>query len=177
MFRDDFVWGAASSACQIEGRDAQDGAGKCVWDSFIQDGHIPDHSDARVPDDHMHRYPEEGLKKYAAYLPRITPEDMQLISQPLDFMGQNIYNGYPIRAGENGEPEFVNRTVGSPKTAANWPVTPQCLYWGVKFLYERYQLPLYITENGMSCHDVVPVDGRVHDPNRQDFLDRYLSAL
>ena len=60
MFRDDFVWGVASSAYQIEGRDAQDGAGKCIWDSFIQDGHIPDHSDARVADDHMHRYPEES---------------------------------------------------------------------------------------------------------------------
>ena len=29
----------------------------------------------------------------------------------------------------------------------------------------------------MSCHDVVSSDGRVHDPNRIHFLDRYLSAL
>ena len=39
-------------------------------------------------------YPEEGLKKFAPYLPEITQEDMELIYQPLDFMGQNIYNGY-----------------------------------------------------------------------------------
>lgn len=122
-------------------------------------------------------YPEEGMKKYAEYLPKITEEDMKLISQPLDFMGQNIYNGYMVRAGEDGEPEFVGRKAGHPKTAANWPVTPEALYWGVRFLSERYQLPLYITENGMSCHDVVSEDGRVHDPNRIDFLDRYLSAL
>lgn len=51
------------------------------------------------------------------------------------------------------------------------------LLLGVKFLYERYKLPVYITENGMSCHDVVSYDGQVHDPNRIDFLDRYLSAL
>ena len=37
------------------------------------------------------KYPEEGLKKFAEYLPEITDEDMKLISQPLDFMGQNIY--------------------------------------------------------------------------------------
>lgn len=123
------------------------------------------------------KYPEHGLEKFKEYLPVITEEDMKLISQPLDFMGQNIYNGYIVRAGKDGEPEFVDRPAGFPKTAANWPVTPECLYWGVKFLYERYKMPIYITENGMSCHDIVSKDGRVHDPNRITFLDRYLSAL
>ena len=123
------------------------------------------------------RYPEEGLKKFAKYLPEITDEDMKLISQPLDFMGQNIYNGYMMRQGEDGEPEYVDREAGAAKTAAGWPVTPECFYYGVKFLYERYHLPLYITENGMSCHDDVSLDGRVHDPNRQNFLDLYISAL
>lgn len=123
------------------------------------------------------KYPEEGLKKFAEYLPEITDEDMKLISQPLDFMGQNIYNGYMMRQGEEGEPEYVDREAGAAKTAAGWPVTPECFYYGVKFLYERYHLPLYITENGMSCHDDVSLDGRVHDPNRQNFLDLYISAL
>lgn len=123
------------------------------------------------------KYPEEGMRIYAEYLPEITQEDMKLISQPLDFMGQNIYNGYMVRADENGEPEFVNRKQGYTKTAANWPVTPEAFYWGVRFLYERYKHPMYITENGMSCHDVVSRDSRVHDPNRIHFLDTYLSAL
>lgn len=123
------------------------------------------------------KYPEEGLKKFVEYLPEITDEDMKLISQPLDFMGQNIYNGYMMRQGEDGEPEYVDREAGAAKTAAGWPVTPECFYYGVKFLYERYHLPLYITENGMSCHDDVSLDGRVHDPNRQNFLDLYISAL
>lgn len=123
------------------------------------------------------KYPEEGLEKFKEYLPEITEEDMKLISQPLDFMGQNIYNGYMIKAGADGEPDFIDRPAGFPKTAANWPVTPECLYWGAKFIYDRYQLPLFITENGMSCHDIVSVDGQVHDPNRITFLDAYLSAL
>lgn len=123
------------------------------------------------------KYPEEGLKKFAEYLPEITEEDMKLISQPLDFMGQNIYNGYMVKAAEDGGFEYVDRYPGFPKTAANWPVTPECFYWGVKFLYDRYKLPLYITENGMSCHDDVSLDGKVHDPNRQNFLDLYISAL
>lgn len=123
------------------------------------------------------KYPEEGMKKYEKYLPVITDEDMKLISQPIDFYGQNIYNGRCIRMGTDGRPEEVRRPAGFPKTATNWPVTPEALYWGPKFLYERYRKPIYITENGMTCHDTVSQDGKVHDPNRIDFLARYLKNL
>ncbi|MBD8968596.1 MAG: beta-glucosidase [Ruminococcus sp. SR1/5] len=123
------------------------------------------------------KYPEEGMKKYEKYLPVITDEDMKLISQPIDFYGQNIYNGRCIRMGTDGRPEEVRRPAGFPKTATNWPVTPEVLYWGPKFLYERYRKPIYITENGMACHDTVSQDGKVHDPNRIDFLARYLKNL
>lgn len=123
------------------------------------------------------RYPEEGLKKYGDYLPEITKDDMELISQPLDFYGQNIYSGSRVRMGSDGKPEVVKQYDGFPKTALNWQVTPECLYWGPRFLYERYQKPIYITENGMSCHDVISLDGKVHDPNRIDFLNRYLREL
>ena len=102
---------------------------------------------------------------------------MELICQPIDFLGQNIYNGYPVAQDEAGSPVRKNRPMGAPKTASGWPVTPKCLYWGPKFLYERYGLPIYITENGMSCHDLLSPDGKVHDPNRRDFLDLYLSEL
>ena len=123
------------------------------------------------------KYPEEGLQKYEKYLPKITDDDMKLISEPIDIYGQNIYNGQCIRMGKDGHPEYVRRYEGFPKTAIDWPVTPECLNWGPRFLYERYKTPIYITENGMSCHDVVSLDGKVHDPNRIDFLARYLDEL
>lgn len=123
------------------------------------------------------RYPEEGMRKYEAYLPRITEADMELISEPIDFYGQNIYNGRCIRRGEDGRPQEVKRQAGFAKTAVNWPVTPEALYWGPRFLYERYHKPIYITENGLACHDTVSLDGKVHDPNRIDFLARYLQSL
>ena len=123
------------------------------------------------------RYPEDGLEMYKDYLPEITNDDMKLINQPLDFYAQNIYNGQEVRMGTDGKPELVERCEGSPKTAIQWPVTPGCLHWGPKFLYERYKLPVYITENGMSAHDVVSLDGKVHDANRIDFVNRYLLEL
>ena len=122
-------------------------------------------------------YPEEGLRLYEPYLPKITDEDMKLIHEPLDIYGQNIYNGRCFRMGPDGRPQEVARPLGAPKTAVGWPVTPECIYWGLKYLDERYHMPMYLTENGMACHDCISLDGKVHDPNRIDFLARYLHQV
>lgn len=123
------------------------------------------------------RYPEDGIKLFGEFMPEIKDGDMEIISQPLDFLGQNIYNGKEVRAGKNQEIEFTKRYDGFPKTGLSWPITPKALYWGPRFLYERYKKPIYITENGLSCPDVISLDGKVHDPNRIDFLHRYLLEL
>ena len=44
-------------------------------------------------------------------------------------------------------------------------------------MYERYHLPIMITENGCACTDSVHLDGKVHDPQRIDFLKRYIRAF
>ena len=36
------------------------------------------------------RYPEEGLVRYEKFLPKMTEEDMRLISESIDIYGQNI---------------------------------------------------------------------------------------
>lgn len=122
------------------------------------------------------RYPDDGLKSLGKYLPKKWEEDMNDICQPLDFICINLYNGKEYQKTEKGI-EVVERYVGFPKTAMDWPVTPEALGWTVKFLYEKYKLPIYISENGMSCTDVVSLDGKVHDSNRIDFLNRYLLEL
>ena len=123
-------------------------------------------------------YPEDGLEHFGQYLPEGWQEDLKLICQPLDFYTQNIYEGQEIRAADNAEGyETVPGPKGYPRTACGWPVTPRALYWGPRFLWERYRLPFMISENGMSCHDWVMTDGKVHDPNRIDYLHRYLKEL
>lgn len=123
------------------------------------------------------RYPEEGLRALEADLPPIGADDLAIIHQPLDFYGQNIYRGVPTRMGADGRPETVLDPPGSPKTAIGWHVNFDCLYWGTKFLYERYKTPIYITENGMSAHDWPDAEGQVHDPQRIDYLRRHLAYL
>lgn len=122
-------------------------------------------------------YSERAIQQLGKYMPAWTEEEMEIISQPIDFYGQNLYNSLLVRAGKNGEPEIVEHPEGFPKTAMQWTVTPETLYWVPRFLHERYGKPIYITECGMSCHDWISLDGKVHDPNRVDFIHRYLLQL
>ena len=123
-------------------------------------------------------YPEDGLRRFGQYLPKGWEEDLAIIHQPLDFYCQNIYSGRLVRAADNAQGwEVVPHPVGHGKTAIQWPVTPDALYWGPYFLYERYKTPFIISENGMSSHDIVSLDGKVHDPQRQDYMHRYLRAF
>lgn len=123
------------------------------------------------------RYPEDGLKFFGEDVPEIRDGDMETICQPLDFFGINIYSGQKVCAGKEGQPEEVSLPVGHAQTAFRWPVTPDSLYWGPKFFWERYTLPIIITENGMSNVDWISLDGKVYDPQRIDFLTRYLLEL
>ena len=117
------------------------------------------------------RYPEDGLRAYEQYLPKIESGDMAIIKTDLDFLGLNIYHAKYIGTSADNS----SRPVGL--TAMNWPVVPESLYWGPKFFYERYKKPMMITENGLANADWPSIDGAVHDPQRIDFMNRYLRQL
>jgi beta-glucosidase len=123
------------------------------------------------------RYPEDGLEIWGEDAPVCADGDLELIQQELDFIGLNIYQSTTVRAGKDGLPEVVPYPSDHPRTAINWPVTPDALRWASKFLYERYRKPVIITENGLSTNDWVSLDGKVHDTGRIDFLSRYISGL
>jgi beta-glucosidase len=122
-------------------------------------------------------YPADGLEIMGEDAPRPRTGDMDTIHQPLDFYGLNIYSGEPIRAGADGEAVPAVMPPGAPQTTMRWLIAPESLYWGPRFLHERYKLPIVITENGMANIDVVDLGGRVRDPQRIDFTHRYLLEL
>ena len=106
----------------------------------------------------------------------LSDEDLAEICQPLDFFAFNIYlafgYGAPCSTSKN-----ERAYTGIPRTTMDWVITPECLYWSVRFLHERYKLPILITENGMANTDFPMLDGKVHDPQRIDFIHRYLLYL
>jgi len=123
-------------------------------------------------------YPKEYYEEFNDILPNITKEDLELISQPLDYIYQNFYTGnyYSLDSNNNlVKDEFYP---GYPEGNIDWlQVVPETLYYGPKFLYERYKKPIIISENGFCNNDVIFLDGKVHDSERIDYINRYLIEL
>lgn len=122
------------------------------------------------------QYPQDGIRNLEPWLPAIAEGDMELISQPLDFFGCNIYHAQTVRADGRGGFEKVLPPAGGPRTMMQWDVTPDALYWGTRFFHERYGLPIHITENGMALTEIVTPGGRIHDSARIEFLRQYLTG-
>ena len=121
-------------------------------------------------------YPKDGMTLFKDEMPPIQPEDLATICQPLDFYGVNVYHGQTVRASKKGGYVPTPSDDGHALTTMQWQITPDALYWGPRFLYERYKLPIVVTENGMANCDWIHLDGKVHDPQRIDFLSRYLQS-
>lgn len=62
-------------------------------------------------------------------------------------------------------------------TAWGWQIDPVGLRVSLNQLYDRYQLPLYVVENGMGAIDTVNEDGTVDDDYRIDYLKRHIAAM
>jgi beta-glucosidase len=95
-FPDGFIWGAATSAYQIEGAAKEDGRGDSVWDTFCREpGRVLDGDTGEVAADHYHRYPSDldlmkelGLHSYRFSIawPRVIPDGAGPVNQRgLDF--------------------------------------------------------------------------------------------
>jgi beta-glucosidase len=133
-------------------------------------------------------YPEDGMRLYhddlvkagdAGMTRRALTDaaDLAVIRQPLDFYGINVYDAERMTMAADGTIKKVDFPPGHARNALGWFVEPTALYFGPRFLYERYGVPIVVTENGMSSHDWVDLDGRVRDPQRIDYTRRYLREL
>ena len=60
------------------------------------------------------------------------------------------------------------------KTAWGWPIDPKGLRFVLNELYDRYQKPLFIVENGMGNYDIVEEDGAIHDDYRIEYLRSHI---
>ncbi|HEV2178950.1 MAG TPA: GH1 family beta-glucosidase [Gemmatimonadaceae bacterium] len=126
------------------------------------------------------RYPEELREIFGDAWREPRVRDMELIAQPIDFLGINYYTRnvtrddptvWPVRARGVHQPQHVYTETG-------WEVFAPALTRVLLWVKERYgDLPLYITENGAAIYDPpTPIDGRVDDPVRTWYLREHLLA-
>jgi beta-glucosidase len=111
--------------------------------------------------------------------------DLTTMATPIDLLGVNNYScarvapgGPELSAGPF--PGLTHATLLPPRgplTGIGWEQDPDGLYELLVRLYRDYpQVPLMITENGAAFADTV-TDGRVHDPERQAYLDSHVRAV
>ena len=126
------------------------------------------------------RYPEEMTEIFGEAWPEWADEDMQLIAEPIDFLGINYYT----RKVERFHPDVLPlKTKHVPQlnhiyTETHWEVFPEALTQLLLSVTERYgKLPIYITENGAAFYDPPsPINGRIEDPLRIEYYRQHLRA-
>nr|AGS52479.1 beta-glucosidase [uncultured bacterium contig00193] len=120
-------------------------------------------------------YPEIVTKELGLKLP-VKDGDLELIAQPIDFIGVNYYMEAPVAADKEAQFGFTNKPTWHNTTGMGWPVTPAGLGRQIEWIAEVSKLPIYITENGSAYDDTVTVDGRVHDMERVKYLQQHLAV-
>jgi beta-glucosidase len=124
-------------------------------------------------------YPSELLASERFADVQIQPGDMDIIHQPIDFIGANYYTWHLIKGESNrvisATPDYQNLDE-IQYTEMNWAIYPPGMYEILKRLNDDYHPPaIYITENGAAFNDVLEPNGDVHDPQRVQYLRDHFS--
>ncbi|WP_334059565.1 GH1 family beta-glucosidase [Alteromonas sp. S005] len=146
----------------------------------------PDKRAAKLADDYHNqwylqpiiegRYPDVIDMLDADSKPEIFEGDMDIISQPIDYLGINYYTRTLYQSDGNGWFEIVPPETNE-LTAMGWEITPDAFAELLIELNERYDLPpIYITENGAAMDDVLN-DGEVIDDTRTAYFHTHLNAV
>jgi beta-glucosidase len=117
-----------------------------------------------------------SLAKEAGLEPK--REDMDLIKQPLDFLGVNYYRR-SLAAYDPSDPLMRAKVVQkkTPVTEMGWEIYPNGLCEILTRLRKEYDNPvLYVTENGVAFEDNVKRNGEVQDDDRIAFLRGHMLA-
>ena len=126
-------------------------------------------------------YPADLLKWFMdrELVPEIIDGDMDIISQPIDFLGINNYYSSFIRHNDNNWPICASGTdTGKDKTEMEWEIYPEGLHDLIMYLDKEYSgIKIIITENGAAFNDIVNYEGKVEDDNRLNYLYKYLEQV
>lgn len=121
------------------------------------------------------------MKELGADL-EISDGDLELLKNYTnDYLAFSYYRTATIHAGQ--QIEFnTGGGVGleNPylvKSAWGWPIDPLGFRYTCNELYDRYQVPLFIAENGLGMVDEIGEDGKIHDQDRMDYLKEHVLAM
>ncbi|MGF1700496.1 6-phospho-beta-glucosidase [Photobacterium makurazakiensis] len=113
----------------------------------------------------------------------IHEEDHDILKHTVDFISFSYYASRCASAdmneGNTSEANVV-KSIKNPHLAASdwgWVIDPQGLRITMNTLYDRYQKPLFLVENGLGAKDVVEANGEIIDDYRIDYLREHIEAM
>lgn len=127
-------------------------------------------------------------------LPTIAKEDEDILkaAKP-DFIAFNYYNTQTVGAYHDdadismqGDQQTTTGEQGIymgyknqhlEKTAFGWSIDPVGFRIALNEVYNKYRLPIFITENGIGGYDELTADGRIHDDYRIDFYRKHIEQM
>lgn len=114
---------------------------------------------------------------------QIEPEDLQELQEGcVDYIGFSYYSSTCAGQDENAATSEGNVVTGlhNPyleESEWGWQIDPQGLRYVMDRLYERYEKPLFIVENGLGYDDEIVADGKIHDGYRIDYLRKHIACM
>ena len=113
----------------------------------------------------------------------VLQEDKEILKKgTVDFFTISYYSSSCVSVTKDGEKTAGNGSdnLKNPYLKASdwgWQIDPVGFKRALHELYDRYQLPLLVIENGLGAQDTLEADGTIHDPYRVDYMKRHIAAM
>lgn len=115
---------------------------------------------------------------------KLEPGDEEILAKgTVDYFSFSYYMSYVTTSVENN-PNAVKDNfvpgVKNPYIKASdwgWPIDPVGLRYMLNVLYERYELPLMVSENGIGLHEEPDAEGKINDVARMDYFRAHISEM
>ena len=130
-------------------------------------------------------YPAYAKKQFEREQIRIQtePEDEMILKHTVDFIAISYYSSKTTSADpDRGETVAGNmrKSLRNPYLKAsewNWQIDPDGFRTTLNTLYERYQKPIFVVENGLGAKDVPDESGEINDDYRIAYLREHIKAM
>lgn len=131
-------------------------------------------------------YPSYILKEWErkGFSIKQEKDDAEILRQgKVDFVGLSYYMTNAVKANNVAEGNGLDGFPGSvsnpyvQKSDWGWQIDPVGLRYALNLLYERYQKPLFIVENGFGAIDQIDADGNINDDYRIAYLKAHIEEM
>lgn len=130
-------------------------------------------------------YPAYKLKEYerkGITIEKAPTDDADLMAGTVDYIGFSYYNSTTVQAVKEGQQTGGNQMGGAKnpylsESEWGWPIDPVGIRVALNQIWDKYQLPMMIVENGLGAIDTVEEDGSINDDYRIDYMAKHIAEM